>query len=168
MYYWRVTKYNPFYRDNQGRYKREEWTSIADIGKFYRGEELTIEEYQVIENAYVEAVILAMGELEIKSLKVKELEIRDYVVYDGISDFKSKHFYEIVQASKDVSIENIPYLVKLILREILWAKLESDDLFVHFGYDYYMYFVARKELKKSAKIISENGLFVENFKSPYL
>jgi len=30
---------------------------------------------------------------------------------------------------------------RLVLREILWCKLESPNgFYIHFGYDYYMYF----------------------------
>jgi len=168
MYYWRVTKYNPLYRDDQGRYKEDEWTSIGDIGKSYKGEELTAEKYKVIENVYAEAVVAVMAELKIKTLMVKELEISDYKIYAGISDFKSECFYKTVQDGKAVSIEDIPCMVELILREILWAKLESDNLCVHFGYDFYMYFIAAKELKESAKNIGKSGLFIEDIKSPYL
>ena len=168
MYYWRVTKYNPIYRDAQGRYTREEWTSIEDIGKLYKGEELTVEEYEVIENAYVEAVVFAMKQLELETLKVTELETGEYTVYKGVSDLTSEHFYKTVQNNKDVSIDDVPHLVKLILREIIWAKLVSDDLCVHFGYDYYMYFIIKKKLEKVIRHISEKGLFIEDFKSPYL
>lgn len=168
MNYWRVTKYNPFYRDDQGRYKEDTWTSIGDIGKSYKGVELTTEEYKVIENTYAAAVVTVMEELEIKTLRIKDLEISDFIIYDGISDCKSECFYKTVQDGKEVSIEDIPDLVKLILREILWAKLESDDLCVHFGYDFYMYFIAGKEPKESAENIIKSGLFIENIKSPYL
>lgn len=167
MYYWRVTKYNPLYRDDQGRYKEDEWTSIGDIGKSYREGELTAEEYKGIENAYAEAVVAVINELEIKALKIKELEIRDYMIYESISDYKNECFYKTVQEGREVSTLDIPCLVELILREILWAKLESDDLCVHFGYDFYMYFITRRELKESAPQICKSGLFIENIKSPY-
>ncbi len=30
---WRVTKYNPTFRDENGTYIKDEWTSFSDIGK---------------------------------------------------------------------------------------------------------------------------------------
>lgn len=168
MNYWRVTKYNPIYRDDQGRYKEDEWTSISDIGRSFKGKELTTKEYKVIENAYAVAVVAVMEELGIKTLKIKDLEIGEYMIYDGVSDYKSECFYKTVQDGKEVSIVDIPDLVKLILREILWTKLESADLCVHFGYDFYMYFIVREELRESSKNIIKSGLFIENIKSPYL
>lgn len=68
----------------------------------------------------------------------------------------------------DISFNDINLLVKLILREDVWAKLESDILDIHFGYDYYMYICSEKRLEKAEKIIKEKGLFIENIKSPYL
>lgn len=42
-------------------------------------------------------------------------------------------------------------------------------MFVHFGYDYYMYIGSSKELPQDLRNKIENlGLFVENFESPYL
>ena len=32
MNHWRVTKYNPQYRNRKGVYTKEEWTEVADIG----------------------------------------------------------------------------------------------------------------------------------------
>ena len=31
--YYRITKYNPEFRDEEGRYILDEWTSVTDIGK---------------------------------------------------------------------------------------------------------------------------------------
>ena len=67
MYYFRVTKYNPIYRDENGFYKKNEWISVGDIGQCYDGEILTAENYQNIENAYVNAILSAVYELKVKS-----------------------------------------------------------------------------------------------------
>lgn len=37
MQYFRITKYNPQFRNKQGEYKNEEWTSVYDIGKKFEG-----------------------------------------------------------------------------------------------------------------------------------
>ena len=168
MYYWRVTKYNPIYRDDKGRYTKNEWTSIGDIGKFYEGEELTYDKYVAIEKLYIEAVILAMTEANIEYFKITGLEKRRYTINDNVSITTTKMFYKSLKDNIHVSIDDITILVKLILREIVWVRLESDILNIHFGYDYYMYFCSKKRLKKTEKIIKEKGLFVENFKSPYI
>ena len=51
---YRVTKYNPKNRDDQGRYLASEWTSIFDIGRKYCGHVLTEKEYEKVENSYLD------------------------------------------------------------------------------------------------------------------
>ena len=168
MQYWRVTKYNPIYRDDEGRYTKNEWISIGDIGNYYEGEELTYDKYVSVENMYIEAVILAMTEANIEYFKITGLEKSGDTINDNTFSSDIKRFYESLKDNMSVSIDDITILVKLILREIVWVRLESDILNIHFGYDYYMYFCSKKRLEKTEKIIKEKGLFVENFKSPYI
>jgi hypothetical protein len=61
-------------------------------------------------------------------------------------------------------------LVKLILREKVWGRLVANNQFeIHFGYDYYMYFVGESltdDIIEELRLI--NGLYVEEVRSPYL
>ncbi len=60
------------------------------------------------------------------------------------------------------------FIVQCILRNKFWCKLEYDDtMYVHFGWDYYMYISASKSCPSTIKKIEEMGLFVEKFRSPY-
>jgi len=55
MYTCRVTKYNPLFRDKNGQYLRDDWTSIADIGKILQSnnaQPVTVEDYLSIEDTY--------------------------------------------------------------------------------------------------------------------
>ena len=40
-------------------------------------------------------------------------------------------------------------------------------MFVHFGYDYYMYIGSNKRFKGIINTIANTGLFIEEFESPY-
>ena len=40
MYGWRITKYNPAFRDERGAYLKDEWTSVSDVGKSFGDEVL--------------------------------------------------------------------------------------------------------------------------------
>jgi hypothetical protein len=51
MHCWRVTKYDPVYRDLEGNFKKEDWTSYYDIGKVYGGQEFTLSDYLSIESS---------------------------------------------------------------------------------------------------------------------
>lgn len=55
MYKYRITKYNPAYRDKKGTYTKEEWTSVSDIGKKYASS-FTAREYIKTENLYIDAI----------------------------------------------------------------------------------------------------------------
>jgi hypothetical protein len=54
------------------------------------------------------------------------------------------------------------------LREEFWCRLETEDRFLHFGYDYYMYVGVKTTCSASITFAREVGLFVEQFDSPYL
>ena len=58
MYQYRITKYNPKYRQLDGKYLNNEWTSYSDIGKKYNGKLFTMQNYIEVENSYVTAIIL--------------------------------------------------------------------------------------------------------------
>ena len=51
----------------------------------------------------------------------------------------------------------------------MWCELESADrdVFVHWGYDYYMYLGAAVECPQVLERARDRGLFVEPFASPY-
>ena len=63
---------------------------------------------------------------------------------------------------------DIPMIVRAILREVAWCKLEGAAMYVHFGYDYYMYIGSKRDLtSKELCRLEKEGLFVEEFISPY-
>ncbi|MDD3404166.1 MAG: hypothetical protein PHQ72_12550 [Hespellia sp.] len=167
MYYWRVTKYNPKYRKNK-KYVNNEWTTISDVGKSFNNTEFTFEEYLEYEKKYINAIILAMQESEIDNFVIEELEKNVYEEYPDLSETKAKEFYDSLKNGMPICTEKIGLVTKLILREMIWGKLISDSSFIHFGYDYYMYFGFEKDLKNARKSIENTRLFVENIRSPYL
>ena len=168
MNYFRITKYNPKYRDDNGAYTLNDWTSIYDIGNYYNGMKLTNEKYQEIENLYVNAIILTINYLEILSMKIINLEVRDYDDNGLPFDEEMYNTFKSITDCDSISIENIGNLVKMILRENLWGKIVCDDLEIHFGYDYYMYFCVKEDISEKINEIEKMGLFVENIKSPHI
>lgn len=71
---------------------------------------------------------------------------------------------------KTISRNLMSDLVKLILREKVWGRLVANNQFeIHFGYDYYMYFVGESltiDIIEELRMI--NGLYAEEVRSPYL
>ncbi|MBT2289151.1 hypothetical protein J7E73_08395 [Paenibacillus albidus] len=170
-YSWRITKYNPANRIN-GVYTKQEWTSIGDIGKLYSNGEFLIEHYLHTEALYIMAIISIMKEMKINSLQVTSLEKYDFGYLDDRVHFiysgEMKELYSNIKNGDFISGNELELLCKLTLREKLWCKLQSSSVFVHFGFDYYMYIGSKLECSDSLELISNSGLFIEPFQSPYL
>ena len=159
----RITKYNPLFRNEFGEYIRDEWTSIYDIGKKFHDEILTEALYVEKENAYIQTIELLLANNSLRLMKVVKLEKnlhRD--IYDSLSD-DEKRFIENIEEGLLITIDKIKLLSKMILRELIWAKLESIDgnFAIEFGYDYYMYVSCKRIDEKTKRNIHQKGLFVE-------
>jgi hypothetical protein len=147
-----VTKYNPEYRNKDGSYSSDEWVSYSDIGK-----SVSEDEYINFENSYIESALKFLEEQNISSLSIKDLE----------NTGNSKEPGAELTEGKELDLESLRKVIKSILREKYWAKLESDNSFIHIGYDYYMYIGVPNEASESKKYAASKGLFVEEFQSPY-
>ncbi len=158
-YQYRITKYNPKHRDKeQGHYLKDKWTSVSCIGEKFDDIILTEDEYNTIETAYTESIIIFMNENNINELQLIEYENNQNYKTDKLL-IENENFY---------NKEQVKLLSRLILREEIWGKLVFDkQMFVHFGYDYYMYIGLEKKPKQALEIVEELGLFTEKFKSPY-
>lgn len=173
MFSYRVTKYNPENRDVKGAYlDNQEWTAISDCVNNSE----SLKKYLIVEQNYVESVMLTLRYLNIDSLKVENLWKQTYsnkrtaekeFSQRILSEEMKKQFFQI-KDEKEVTKVELVTIIKLILREICWAKLVDKEFEVHFGDDYYMYFVSSKELVKLKYDIEKLGLFIEKISiSPY-
>lgn len=173
MISYRITKFNPSKRDVQGYYLDDsEWTAISDIGKS-KYNNITYEEYEKIETAYVEAIMLILREKNIESLKVAALEASYYDIETFEEDKRSGRLRNIevdyhqqvatLKNGKILNLAEIPTIIRLILRECIWMELLTTDFKLTFGYDYYMY-VKCYDLKDSTIRETEKiNLFVEQY-----
>lgn len=155
---WRITKYNPVFRDNKGTFLKDEWTSFSDVGKIFNGKIFTMEEYIKYENSYINSIIWLMECNKIDKLKIVGLE--KYEDCDGIKSINN---------GMTLSTEQIREVALYILREKMWCKLEFNELFyVHFGYDFNMYIGSNETCEEILNQIKRINLFVEVLHSPYL
>ncbi len=92
-----ITKYNPNYRNKQGHYRKNEWSSISDIGKRFDGELLTFDEYLKIENLYVKSIFLIFDYFNTDGIIITHLfkisNKKDFTKYDNLKwlCFLNKH-----------------------------------------------------------------------------
>lgn len=175
MYSWRITKYNPKFRDENGSFINQEWISYYDIGKSFGNYVLTFNDYLEIENAYVSTVLLCMNSLGIAELTAKDLEI-----YKSLSEIKKDpsdiyvadiiEMYNSLKEGLKLNKYRVDYVCRLILREYVWCKLECNNLFmVHFGYDYYMYICSEYYcVDVLMDVAKKRCLYIEEMDSPYL
>ena len=149
MYEFQVTKYNPAFRDEAGCYQKDEWTAISDIGREYDGVVLTREAYQRVEDAYVAAAESFLKEAGVAALTVASLEVPTRLMLD-------------FRGGDTLGIDRIGGVIRRVLREEFWCRLEAEDAYVHFGYDYYMHIGVSQPCHASQRRAEELGLFVED------
>lgn len=189
MKHMRVTKYNPANRNDKGHYMADEWIAATDIYENISGHVLTLEEYVRVENAYIDAVLRFMRLNEIAYLNVQYIEKRavywhlkiiNRILISRCKEYKcNPHFIKECRALKriirkikldsKVYYDDVSDLIRLNLRSILWCKLVHEDtMYVHFGYDYYMYIGSQRCDHETTDAVTRSGLYVEDFVSPYL
>ncbi|SEW16361.1 hypothetical protein [[Clostridium] fimetarium] len=168
---YRITKYNPFLRDKQGRYALSEWTSYADIGKLYNGEVFEPNEYICVENKYIQVLMMILKDKSIDTLVVKDLEkyfsIAEAVKLLNDSDLslskKEEELFETVRNENIISISQVDEMTKLLLRECLWCKLrtQENNLFIQVGYDFYLYIYCENIPRKIISDVSMFQMYIE-------
>ncbi|MBB6096444.1 hypothetical protein HNQ60_005366 [Povalibacter uvarum] len=155
MQHYRVTKYDPARRDLTGAYLSDDWTAHSDIGQSFAGVALTEERYLAAENAYLESAVAFLKEAGVRELAVVGLE-------------NAGEHPNPPRDGAAVSIERLPEVLRSLLREEYWCKLEGQSAFVHVGWDYYMYIGVLAPCPVAESVAQSRGLFVEQIiRSPY-
>ncbi|MEL7147662.1 MAG: hypothetical protein AAFO69_14900 [Bacteroidota bacterium] len=150
-----IVKYDPkFY--NEGVYTKDEWTAISNIGKFFDGKELTMASYRSMENKYVEAATLFLSFFDSKNFHVRNHEVYSKT----ISQMEFDESLLTVEDGSKLPVSKSEDYIRLVLREFIWGELHTDNCSIHFGYDYYMYFVTKKDFSEIYPQILNLGLFV--------
>ncbi len=165
MNYWRVTKFNPNFRERgpDSPYTIDTWIQVEDL----QYKKMSVEEYLKIEDLYVRACFEF-----VKESKIKELDVVDFINDMSISNLLVRNNLFIKddrKKLKKILVEELEDIVKKNLRGIVYCKLEvKGEFFIHFGYDFYMYIGSKYPCDKAILSVSDSGLFVEDFVSPYL
>lgn len=164
-----IAKYSPVGYDSDGCYQKDEWTSIADVGRIFHGRAFTFEEYSQVENCYVNSVMEIIKICGVKYLTVGYLESSSETIDEwySITPFKTENaqlyaFAKTLHRDKRIFVTNIPLVVRLCLRECLYAVLINlkHKLQIDFGYDYYMHIHTQIPYEIVSKITTQNNLFV--------
>jgi hypothetical protein len=168
MFHYRVTKYNPQYRDDRGAYLKDEWYLYSQLGDTFEGKVLTYEQYIEKENAYVNAIIFFMTCMDERTLCIDMPEANRNRCCNTVDLLDQTVDVALFKHGLELNQQSISTLARLMLRDLVWCRLESSKMYVHFGWDYYMYIGVDKPCKRAIKQSERTGLFVESFISPYL
>lgn len=151
----RISKYDPAYRVD-GIYTRDEWTDYSDIGQSFEGKICTKRRYLQVEKNYVSCAMEVLQKSSIDKMKISSLEShwakRECLWHEG----------EIIDSSR------MPQLIRDILRNKCWCFISSDDAYLHFAFDFYMYIGCNISVEDVGQICRNNNLFYELRSSPLL
>ena len=148
----RVTKYDPRHRVN-GAFTRDEWTSIADVGKRFGQHIFTMADYVQAEQRHVDFLCALVEKCGAFPLRVNGYDVnyRNDAWKDG----------------QEIQHGTLPDIIRANLREECWCRLVGKGFFIHFGYDYYMYVGCELTFEVLSTLAEKHGLFCEAFRSPY-
>lgn len=158
-----ITKYNPIYRDRDGLYTKNEWIGFFQVGKTINGKKLTLEDYLQVEEKYIQSAIAFFLFHGCKEIVLNNVEKNGPFQSKLSADGELLTVYNVLKDRMIITIEDLGIIIKLILREYIWAELfsiESDLVAIRFGYDFYMYVNSDKDLGTFFKDVHNTGLFV--------
>ncbi len=170
MICYRLSKYNPHKRNEKGILLEDEWTSVSDIGLTFNGLELTVEDYINVENAYIDFIEYILNKIN-ESYIIVEFEDRrshDEQKIDAGVDLLLLPINIDINNNEKLDKDTLLNVCRLALREEIWCKVESENnYFIHFGYDYYVYISVPDNFVIDIKNHEKEGLFLEEYTSPY-
>jgi hypothetical protein len=156
LFHYRLTKYDPAFRDESGAYTGDDWTMASQIGETFGGARLTLPAYLEVEARHL--VVLASFMEESETLSVCAQGVENAHGSFRVSEGAELSPFEAIEA------------VRQMLRDEGWCRLVDDDRFyLHVGWDYYLYVGTDTPCARSVALAGESGLFVDReFPSPYL
>ncbi|MCQ4637791.1 hypothetical protein NE619_13735 [Anaerovorax odorimutans] len=174
---YRITRYDPKNRNEKGYYAVDTWVSYCDIGKYYEGKALEVQEYLSIEKSYVDAILDILLNMNVEALEIVELDSCFTIeeLYKELKEWgilltsKEKKLLKDVVGKKEISLDETRTIIPLILRECLWCKLISrqPECILEFGYDLYTYITCSRIDKPLVKKAKKRGIYIEAMKGEY-
>lgn len=150
-----ISKYNPIYRDEQGRYQRDEWTDFSDIGKEFEDGILTFGNYEQVEQRYLSVIYSCFSLFQERNIYLTDIEYYSQPIEEDLVPIYEK----IVAGSLVFTLSDLPNLIQLILRNYIWAKIIGEEIECHFGFDFYMYLISARESEIIMDKVSQYHLF---------
>ncbi|KQY84092.1 hypothetical protein ASD24_09895 [Paenibacillus sp. Root52] len=145
------------------------WTCPSEIGKVIQGNVFTLEQYLLVEDAYIDTIMAFLKEAGQQNLRVIQVLNRSISQEDQHSVLYEQEFSQIVIREDGVyNTDEIRTICKMILRNYADCQLYAKDhFFVHFGWDYYMFIGSYRDSYQAIEFARSKNLSVEKCTSPY-
>ena len=142
-----IVKYSPDGYDEDGIYRRHEWTEYSDVGKTYAGKKLSLEEYLEIENRYIECALDIITQSQCRYLTIGYVEDYNNLGYS----YKDR-----------IPVERASKVLRDMLRSKVFCVLVNlrRKVVMHVGYDYYMYALCPLEYEGLQGIVNSHNLYL--------
>lgn len=172
---YRISKYDPSFRDERGYFTGEDWTSFSDIGKEYHGTVLTDLQYTAVEAKYIDAVTTVLRQNQIHTMIVGKLEKRSSPA--ALKEMLDRchlpfppsdaAFVSRIKDGARLDMTEIEKTVKLVLRDCFWCELSSESgaVRVEFGYDFYVYLQGVNIDADTIASFRSEGIYIESPRS---
>jgi hypothetical protein len=151
----RVTKYDPALRDERGAFTGDDWTSVSDVGDTFGEVPLTLHRYLDVESRHLQVIAAFLTEAGIDGTTVR-----------GSEPYDARWWPE---EGERLSVLESVDVVREMLRERGFCRLDGEaGVYVHVGYDYYLYLGGDVPCQRTKEVAAEAGLFIDSgFVSPY-
>lgn len=161
---WRITKFDPHFRDRRGHYVREEWTDVSQIGQSIGGRVFTVDEYLNVESKYVNAVTAFLTETGVASVQVCSLQVDldfcNWLRPNGLDDLA--YLVHSIFEGRDLCVDDVGLVLRGILRGIIWCTLEAPrKAYVCYVGDMYLNIGSTETCEKSITFAKSLGLEVQ-------
>ena len=165
MIKYRISKYDPEFRNVDGVYMNDEWTSISDVGKVYNGQIFTMEKYAEIEKNYLRFLESMLGSDKYMILKLECSNIDNLIdigLFQSQSKLDNKKKIRLPKSITGMTISQVISFIRQCLQEKCWGKVKGDNKVIYVGYEYYLHIDSKKEIPNIQEIAKTHCLFVEH------
>ncbi|MCU0082345.1 hypothetical protein [Streptococcus danieliae] len=137
-----MTTFQIYKYDKSSKEYYGDWTVVSDIGNYFHGEQLTLEEYLKTETHYTQVVLKLLKYLHIDRLQVKYLSKLYSLHWNQQHTFFNQELstpYQKLEQGIELNQQEIEDTIRLNLRGAVNCLLYHPKIEVFMGYDYYMY-----------------------------
>lgn len=169
---YRLSKYDPAFRNQNGAYTKDEWISYCDIGTVYDGVVFTKEEYLRVETTFIDVILQVLSSLGATTFQIRKLELpftvkkkQQLLEPYGLSMSPlEKMILSSLQEGQSVSTSEMEAYLRLFLRECFWCELHTpgSEVVLYPGDDYFMHLRCESLDNNIIHICKEQGFYIED------